>query len=220
MNHRERRKLKIIEEIVNSVTHGVGLGLAITGLVVLVTLSALYSSPWAVVGSSIYGATLVILYSASTVYHSLKKGRAKRFFRILDHVSIYLLIAGTYTPLTLVNLRGAWGWTLFGVIWGLAFLGIFLKTTLGHRIRVLSPILYLIMGWLAVVALHPLMLTVPHPGLVLLFAGGAAYTAGVIFFALDTKVPYFHGIWHLFVLAGSVLHFFAIMVAILPHGAL
>ena len=203
------------EELINSITHGVGLALSVAGLVVLVTLAALKGTAWHIVGCSVYGATLVLLYSASTLYHSMRSPRLKRFFRIIDHASIYLLIAGTYTPFTLVNLRGGWGWTLFGLVWGLAALGILFKIFFVGRFPIASTAVYLLMGWLVVIAIKPLLTLVPSGGLLWLLAGGLAYSAGVVFFAWE-KMPYNHAVWHVFVLTGSICHYFAVLFYVLP----
>ncbi len=206
------------EELINSITHGAGLALSVAGLVVLVTLAALKGTAWHIVGCSVYGATLVLLYSASTLYHSMRSPRLKRFFRIIDHSSIYLLIAGTYTPFTLVNLRGGWGWTLFGLVWGLAALGILFKIFFVGRFPIASTAVYLLMGWLVVIAIKPLLTLVPSGGLLWLLAGGLAYTAGVVFFAWE-KMPYNHAVWHVFVLTGSICHYFAVLFYVLPAKA-
>ena len=206
------------EEIAHSITHGVGAVLAIAGLAVLVAFAALRGNAWHVVGCSVYGATLVLMYAASTIYHAVPQPRAKRVFRILDHSSIYLVIAGTYTPFTLVTLRGAWGWTLFGLVWGMAALGIVFKALALGRLRILSVVFYLVMGWLVVLASKPLLHALRPGGLILLAAGGAAYTLGVVFFAWK-RMPYHHMIWHLFVLTGSVLHFFAVLFYVVPGRA-
>jgi hemolysin III len=205
------------EEIAHSVTHGVGIVLSIAGLAVMVAFAALRGNVWHVVGCSVFGATLVINYTASTVYHAIPGTfvRAKRVLRMLDHSAIYLLIAGTYTPFCLVNLRGPWGWTLFGVVWGLAVLGIVFKVTLLGRLRVLSVLFYLAMGWLVIIAARPLGRSMALGGLVLLAAGGLAYTAGVAFY-VARRIPYHHAVWHFFVLAGSTLHFFAVLFYVVP----
>lgn len=203
------------EELINSITHGAGLALSVAGLVVLVTLAALKGTAWHIVGCSVYGTTLVLLYSASTLYHSMRSPRLKRFFRIIDHSSIYLLIAGTYTPFTLVNLRGGWGWTLFGLVWGLAALGILFKIFFVGRFPIASTAVYLLMGWLVVIAIKPLLTLVPSGGLLWLLAGGLAYSAGVVFFAWE-KMPYNHAVWHVFVLTGSICHYFAVLFYVLP----
>lgn len=194
----------------NAYTHLVGALLALAGAVVLVVLGAMKQDAWKIVSFAIYGASLVMLYSASTLYHSTR-GRLKAFFRKLDHTAIYLLIAGSYTPFTLVTLRGPWGWWLFGVIWGLALLGILQEFWLGKRTRVLSLIIYVLMGWIAVVAVVPLVDTLSLAGFAWLAAGGLAYTAGIVFYAYDKKFTHWHGIWHLFVIAGSALHYCAIL---------
>lgn len=204
------------EEIAHSVTHGVGALLSVAGLAVLVVLAAVRGNFWHVVSCSIFGATLIVLYTTSTLYHSITHPRAKRVLRMLDHAAIFLLIAGTYTPFTLVNMRGGWGWTLFGVIWGLALLGIAFKLTATSRYRVLSVVLYVAMGWLVLIALKPLVAAVAPPGLALILAGGLAYTFGIIFYAWK-DLPYSHAIWHLFVLVGSILHFFAVLLYVIPQ---
>ena len=198
------------EEIANSVSHGVGIALSIAGLAVMVAFSALEGSVWRVVASSIFGATLVLTYSASTIYHAVPWGRAKRVFRILDHSAIFLLIAGTYTPFTLVNLRGTWGWTLVALIWGLTILGIVLTAAAMSRFKVITMVLYIAMGWLIAIAVKPMLSRVGAGGLWLLLLGGIAYTAGLAFYGWR-RMPYHHAVWHLFVLTGSVLHFFAVL---------
>jgi len=203
------------EEIANGIIHGIGTALSVAGLVVLVVLASLHGDTWRVVSFSIYGSTLIILYLASTVYHSLQNSRIKRIFRVIDHASIYLLIAGTYTPFMLVGMRGAWGWTLFGVVWGLALLGIGFKTVFIHRFEKLSVAVYIIMGWLCVIALKEMLIRIPHGGLVWLAVGGVLYTVGVIFYA-SNRLPYNHAIWHLFVLGGSICHYFSIFFYLLP----
>ena len=197
-------------ERLNSITHLVGTTLALAGLVVLVVVAARQGDPWKIVSFSLYGATLFLLYGASTLYHSLR-GRAKMIFRRLDHLAIYLLIAGTYTPFMLVTLRGGWGWSLFGVVWGLAILGMALEFLPRRRARVLSVVIYFLMGWLVLVALGPLWRALPLMGLVWLVAGGLFYTVGAVFYGLDEKLRHAHGVWHLFVLAGSASHYFAIL---------
>jgi len=207
------------EEIAHSVTHGIGILLSIAGLAVLVAFAALRGDAWHIVGCSIFGATLVLAYTASTVYHAIPGTfqRAKKVLRVLDHAAIYLLIAGTYTPFTLVNLRGPWGWTLFGVVWGMAVAGIVFKATLIGRLRVLSVAFYVVMGWLVLIAARPLGRAVGLGGLVLLIAGGVVYTLGVAFYAWK-RLPYHHAIWHGFVLAGSTLHFFAVLFYVVPQA--
>jgi hemolysin III len=205
------------EEIANSVTHGVGALLAIAGVAVLVTLAALHGSAWHVVACSVFGATLILLYLASTLYHAIPLPRAKGVFRALDHAGILFLIAGTYTPFTLVTLRGPWGWSLFGVVWGLALLGLLLQLALPRR-TALAVALYLLMGWAVVIALRPLLATLPTGGVVLLVAGGVAYTAGVVFYGWR-RLRYHHTYWHGFVLLGSTAHFFAVLLYVVPGPA-
>ncbi len=197
------------EEIANSVSHGVGLLGTLIALPVLV-IGAVPHGPAAIVGAAVFGATMVLLYLTSTLYHAIPPSRAKRVWRILDHGAIYLLIAGTYTPFTLGVLRGPWGWTLFGLIWALALAGILLKSVGGVRHPRLSTGVYLGMGWLVLVAAKPLWQTVPGWGLFWLAAGGVGYTAGVGFYAA-TRVRYAHFVWHLFVLAGTACHFIAVL---------
>ncbi len=203
------------EELANSLTHGVGALLAIGGVAVLVTQAALHGDAWHVVACSIYGAAMVVLYTASTLYHGVSSPRAKEALRVFDHSAIFLLIAGTYTPFTLVTLRGPWGWSVFGVVWGLAAAGIFLEIVFPGRWPALSLVLYIAMGWVVVVAVKPVLAALPTGGLVLLVLGGVAYTGGIGFYVWK-KLPYNHAIWHLFVLAGTVLHFFAILIYVVP----
>ncbi len=198
------------EEIANSVSHGVGLVVALIAAPVLIVTAARRGGTAAVVGASVFTGTMVLLYLSSTLYHALPRNKAKRVLRVLDHGAIFLLIAGTYTPFTLGVLRGAWGWTLLGLVWSLAVLGIVLKAVGGIRYPVLSTCLYLGMGWLILIAVRPLWLCVPLPGLLWLAAGGLAYTAGVAFFAAE-RVRFSHFVWHLFVLAGTTCHFFAVL---------
>ncbi|MDS4042474.1 MAG: hemolysin III family protein [Candidatus Competibacter sp.] len=194
----------------NSISHLVGAVAALVGLVIVVVVAARQGDPWKIVSFSVYGATLFSLYTISTLYHSLR-GRAKRIFRKLDHLSIYFLIAGTYTPFTLVTLRGAWGWTIFGIIWGLALVGIGLEALPQKGNRVLSVVVYMLMGWLVLVALEPLLQALPPAGFIWLLLGGICYTGGLAFYMFDEKVRHFHGVWHLFVLAGSISHYVTIL---------
>lgn len=194
----------------NSISHLIGAVAALVGLVIVVVVAARQGDPWKIVSFSVYGVTLFSLYTISTLYHSLR-GRAKRIFRKLDHLSIYFLIAGTYTPFTLVTLRGAWGWTIFGIIWGLTALGLALEALPQKGNRILSVGVYVLMGWMVVVALEPLLRALPLAGFGWLLLGGICYTGGLAFYLFDEKVPHFHGIWHLFVLAGSVCHYFTIL---------
>lgn len=203
------------EEIANGITHGIGIILAIAALGVLTAFAGIYGNAWHMVSVSVYGTTLILLYTASTLYHSIQNPRAKRIFQLLDHSAIFLLIAGTYTPFTLVNLRGPWGWGLFGVIWGLAVLGVVLNLSLSRRWRSASLLLYIGMGWVVVVAIKPLVATVPVNGIVFLFLGGMSYTAGILFYGWK-RLKFHHAIWHVFVLTGSILHFFAVLFYVLP----
>jgi len=207
------------DELVNSLTHGAGLALAVAGCVILVVMAALRAGAWHIVACSIYGGTLVCLYAASTFYHAVRSRRWKRILRIIDHSSIYLLIAGTYTPFTLVNLRGAWGWSLFGVVWGLTVAGILFKVWFVDHFPIASTVVYLLMGWLALVAIKPLVAMVPMAGLAWILAGGLLYSAGVIFFAWQ-RLPYNHAIWHVFVLGGSACHYFAVLFYVIPARSL
>ena len=206
------------EEIANSITHGIGAGLSVAGLTLLVALAAIYGDVWRVVSFSIYGSSLVLLYLASTLYHSIQHPKVKRILRIFDHSAIYLLIAGTYTPFTLVSLRGPWGWTLFGLVWGLALLGIAFKTVFIGRYEKLATAAYVLMGWLVVIAFKQMLVAIPPGGIVWVVIGGVVYTLGVLFYAWE-KLPYNHAIWHLFVLGGSACHFFAILLHVLPVDA-
>lgn len=195
----------------NSISHLVGAGLAVVGAVVLIVLAALQGDPWKIVSFSVYGAMLMALYIFSTLYHSVR-GRAKDVLRKFDHCSIYLLIAGTYTPFALVTLRGAWGWSLLGVVWTLALLGIVQEIWLAKGARLLSLLIYMLMGWLALVAVSPLLRALTPAGFAWLAAGGAFYTVGIIFYATDHKVRHGHGVWHLFVMGGSICHFFTVLL--------
>ena len=196
----------------NAVSHLLGAVLALAGTVVLVVLAALGGDPWKVVGVSIYGASLVLMYGSSTLYHSVRGGRAKDFLRKMDHQSIYLLIAGSYTPFCLVTLRGPWGWSLLGVVWGLAVAGSLQDLRPRNDARILSVVIYLLMGWAAVVALVPMVNALGRAGFAWVATGGLFYTVGIVFYALDARLKHAHGIWHLFVLAGSAAHFIAILL--------
>ncbi len=201
---------RLREEPVNAITHAIGAVLSVVGLVVLVVYASLEGGALRVVSGSLFGASLVLLYTASTCYHTFRCPRWKGIFRRLDHAAIYLLIAGTYTPFTLLNLRGPWGWTLFGLVWGFAAVGVLFKTFYTGRFEVLSTLAYVAMGWLVLIAIKPTIAAIEPMGLGLMVAGGLAYTGGVLFYALD-RMPYNHAVWHLFVLAGSVCHFFAVL---------
>jgi hemolysin III len=204
------------EEIANSVTHGVAAACSVAALVILVVFAALRGNAWHIVSCAIFGVTLILLYLASTLYHALPPGKAKQVFRILDHASIYLLIAGTYTPFTLVTLRGAWGWSLFGVVWALAVAGVVFQSLLIGRLPVLSTTVYVLMGWVVVIAFRPLLHALPWSGILWLAAGGLSYTLGVYFFASKSKFA--HMVWHLFVIAGSLCHFFAVFLYVIPRA--
>ncbi len=196
-------------EKLNAITHLVGAVLALVGSTVLVTLAVVGGDPWKVVSITIYGVSLVLLYSFSTLYHSLR-GRAKNVLQKFDHHSIYLLIAGSYTPFCLVTLRGPWGWSMFGVVWGLALLGMLQELRPNNGARKLSVVIYIVMGWAALVALVPLLKVLGTVGFAWVAAGGIFYTVGIVFFLIDTRMRHAHGVWHLFVVAGSATHFFAI----------
>jgi hemolysin III len=203
------------EEIAHSVTHGIGMLLSVIGLATLVVYSSQYGDVWHVVSSSIYGATLIALYTSSTLYHAVTVPDLKKFLQKLDHAAIFLLIAGTYTPFTLVNLRGSWGWTLFGIVWSIAIAGMVMELIVKKRYKRISLSLYLGLGWIVMIAIEPMMSSVETGGLILLLAGGLFYSLGVIFYVWKTLV-YHHAIWHLFVLAGSACHFFAIFYYVIP----
>lgn len=214
----ENTRRIIINEIANSVTHGIGTLLAIAGLVLLVVFASIYGNVWHVVSFSIYGSTLVMLYLASTLYHSIQKPRAKQILRVVDHSAIYLLIAGTYTPFMLVTLQGTRGWAMFGVIWAMAVAGIIYKVLFINRYVVVSTLFYLAMGWLIVFSIRDLFTNLPINGVILLGAGGLSYTLGMIFYAFRERLL-MHAIWHLFVIGGSICHFFSIFFYVLPLKA-
>jgi hemolysin III len=199
------------EEIANSISHGIGLAAALVGTPFLIMHAARHGDTGFLVGTSLFSATVIFLYLASTIYHALPMGKAKRVFRVIEHSTIFLLIAGTYTPFTLGVLRGVWGWTLFVVVWGLAVAGVVLKAFNKDTSPILSTGLYLFMGWIVVIAIDPLVARVPTAGLLWLIAGGLSYTIGVAFFATDSRLQYGHLIWHLFVMAGTACHYFAVL---------
>ncbi|MHC4955433.1 MAG: PAQR family membrane homeostasis protein TrhA [Planctomycetota bacterium] len=199
------------EEVANSVSHGLGLLAAIAALPVLVVAAARDGSATTIIGASIFGATMVLLYLTSTLYHALPAGRPKQVLQVLDHGAIYLLIAGTYTPFTLGALSGPWGWTLFGLVWGFAAIGLVVKSIGGAGYGWFSNAVYLGMGWLALIVIKPLWESVPGWGIFWLVAGGLSYTLGIVFFVLDERVRYTHFVWHLFVLAGTACHFVAVL---------
>ncbi|MGG6311258.1 PAQR family membrane homeostasis protein TrhA [Paenibacillus macerans] len=204
------------EEIANAITHGIGALLSVAGLVLLIVFSSMKGTAWHVVSFTIYGASMLLLYLCSTLVHSFKEGKAKDLFEFFDHSSIYIYIAGTYTPFLLVAVRGPLGWSLFGTIWGIALLGVVFKAFFVKRFLFMSTVFYLIMGWLIVIVWGPLTAAMPHQGIVLLVAGGLSYTLGTVFYVWR-GFPYHHAIWHLFVLGGSVTHFFAILLYLLPQ---
>ena len=203
------------EEIANAVTHGVGAALSVAALVLLVGVAALWGNSWHLASAIVYGVTMFMLYTASTLYHAITHEKARHVFKIIDHASIYLLIAGTYTPFTLVTIREDGGWWLFAIVWALAAIGIALEAFWVYRPRWVSVVVYLGMGWLAVFMIRPLMSNLEPAGIWLLLAGGLAYTVGTIFYVLK-RVKFMHAIWHLWVLAGSVLHFLAVMLYVFP----
>ncbi len=212
LKHREATPA---EEFINSLTHGFGLVLSVIGLAVLVAFSVMRGNAWHIFSCSVFGTSLVLLYLASTLYHGVTSPRLKQMFRAVDHCCIYLLIAGTYTPFTLVILRNNWGWALCGIVWGLALTGILYRLLSQQQLQVVMTISYLLLGWMAVVAIKPLLLLAPVAVVVWIMAGGACYSIGVIFFSLE-KVRYHHAIWHVFVLGGSLCHYLAVLFYVLP----
>jgi len=206
----QQRIYSIPEEVLNATTHGIGVGLGITALVIMTIFSARQHDAWKIVSSVLFGCSIILLYLSSTLYHSLSRTRIQRILKTLDHSSIFILIAGTYTPFCLVSLRGDWGWTLFGLVWGLALFGLFFKLLFIYRFHVVSMMIYLLMGWAVVIAFKPLIHDLPFDGLMWLMAGGLCYTLGVIFYAWKS-MPFTHSLWHLFVLAGTICHFFAVL---------
>ena len=209
------RLFTFTEELTHSITHGIGAGLSIVGLILLVLRAAWFGNTIQVISFSIYGGSLILMYLASTLYHAFYHPQLKQLFKIFDHAAIYLLIAGTYTPFLLVAIEAAWRWTLLAIIWGLALLGVSFKALFIERFQRLSVLGYILMGWLSVVIFRDLAANLPVGGMIWLAAGGVAYTAGVIFYALQ-KIPYMHAIWHLFVMAGSLCHFFAVFFYLAP----
>jgi hemolysin III len=211
----EMLQYSLLEEILNTVTHGAGALISIIGLILLICLSSFYGQISNIVSCTIFGVTLVLLYTASTLYHSCQKQNIKHFFRILDHSCIYVLIAGTYTPFMLITVRGVLGWTIFVVVWLLTVLGIVFKAFFVNRFKIVSTIAYILMGWLIIFAIKPLFHALPEEGIVWLIAGGLFYTLGTIFYCWK-KLPFNHAIWHLFVLAGSTCHFLAVLFYVAP----
>lgn len=208
-----RRKLTSAEEIVNSITHGIGVLLSIAGLVILVVAAAIHGNAWHIISFSIFGVSLVVLYTSSTLYHSFTGERIKSLFARFDHAAIFMLIAGTYTPFLLTSIRGSVGWTFFGIIWAVAITGIVIRSIHLHKYRRLMVAIYLIMGWMFVFIINSMVRNLPGLSLIFLLLGGISYSLGVIFYAWR-KLPFGHGIWHLFVLGGSILHFFAVLYSL------
>lgn len=204
------------EEVANAITHGIGALLSVAALVLLIVFSSIKGTAWHVVSFTIYGVSMLLLYMSSTLVHSFKEGKVKDLFEIFDHSSIYIYIAGTYTPFMLVAVRGPLGWSLFGIVWGIALFGVLFKAFFTKRFLFMSTIFYLVMGWLIVIAWGPLSAAIPSTGITLLVTGGILYTLGTVFYVWRA-FPYHHAIWHLFVLGGSVTHFFAILLYLLPH---
>ncbi len=205
-----RRRQSVGEEVANAVSHGVGLIAVLVGIPFLLKTAGQHGLISWIVGVTVFSGSLIMLYLTSTIYHALTPGRAKHTFRIIEHIAIYFLIAGTYTPFCLGVLHGPWGWTLFGIIWGLTLAGVILKLVVGVRFPRLSTALYLLMGWVVLIAIQPLWTRMPRAGFVWVLLGGLAYTLGVVFYSYDHRWRYSHFVWHLFVMAGSVLHYFAI----------
>jgi hemolysin III len=209
------RPFTIGEEVFHSITHGIGSGLSMAGLTLLVVLAVIEGDIYKIISFSIFGASLVILYLSSTLYHGLQQPRAKKIFKICDHAGIYLLIAGTYTPFLLVAIGGTTGWTLLAIVWGMALIGITFKVLFIERFQILSVISYILMGWLCVFVFREMLVNIPIGGIILLAAGGFLYTIGVIFYALQ-KIPYMHAVWHFFVMGGSICHYFAVLFFLAP----
>jgi hemolysin III len=205
------RVVSLREEVANAVTHGVGLVLSLIGMPILILAALDRGERATVIGASVFGATLIALYAASTLYHAIPHPSLKQKLRVVDHAAIYLLIAGTYTPFTLGVLRGTWGWTLFGIVWTLAALGVLFKVVFGSgAMAKVSTAIYVAMGWVIIIAIKPLMASMEHAGLMLLVAGGLCYTGGVIFY-VDRRRAWTHPVWHLFVMGGSICHYFAVL---------
>lgn len=212
------RRYSLGEEIANSITHGVGAALSIAAMVILIFIASQYRDAWRIVSFTIYGSSLFILYLASTLYHAFTHEKTKQFFRLMDHSSIFLLIAGTYTPPTLIAMRGSWGWTLFCLIWAMAVGGLIFEIIYIGKYKFITVSIYVIMGWLAVVAIKPMIETLPDGMMKWIVLGGLFYTLGIIFY-LWKKMPYNHAVWHLFVLAGSAMHFFGMLFYLAHHSA-
>jgi len=204
------------EEWANRITHGIGAALSLVGLVVLTTCSSLNGDAWVITGVTVFGITLVVLYTTSTLYHSFRSVAVKQVLRKFDHAAIFLLIAGSYTPFLLVTLHGPWGWRLFGIVWGLAVIGITLKFWFAGRFQLVSTLVYIAMGWLVLLVLRPLLAVLPREGFWLLLAGGLCYTGGAVFY-LWKRLPYHHAVWHLWVMAGSACHWAAVFFYVVPR---
>lgn len=210
ISHEYVQEYTVREEIVNAISHGIGMLLSIAGFAILLFCAIKDGNGWRVAGFSVFGTTLILLYLASTLYHSFSLPKVKSLFQIIDHAAIFLLIAGTYTPFMMVNLRGPWGWSFLGVVWGLAVLGVLLKVFYMSRFQKTSMALYIVMGWLCLIPMKQLILHVPHLSLTLLIFGGVSYMIGLIFYAWQ-RLPYHHAVWHIFVLSGSILHYFSVL---------
>lgn len=208
-------KYTLGEELANSISHGIGAGLSVAALVLCIVKAALHGNAAGVVGACVFGSSLIILYCMSTLYHAITNQKARRVLRVFDHVSIYLLIAGTYTPITLVTINGPMGWTIFGIVWGVAILGIILNSISIEKFKKFSMISYICIGWAVIIGARQVYTNMPKNGLIFLVIGGLLYTVGIIFYALK-KYKYMHSVWHLFVLAGSIMHFFCIYLYVLP----
>lgn len=216
-NSKQIKQYTLGEEIFNAVSHGTGGLLSIAGTVILIIFAAIYSNAWGVVSSAIFGASLIILYTMSTLYHAITNPKAKSFFRIMDHNTIFFLIAGTYTPVTLVPLRGPLGWVLFGIVWGAAVVGIVLNSINLEKFRKPSIVCYIAMGWVIIFAIKPMLDNVNKLSLWFLLIGGVFYTVGIIFYVRKDK-KFFHSVWHLFTVAGSVFHYFSVLMMIIRNG--
>lgn len=205
-----------LEDKANALTHAVGTGIGVSGMALMTALSATSRDPWKIASTCLFGATLVLLFVASTLYHSARDPRRRKALQVLDHVSINFLIAGTYTPFLLVNMRANWGWPLFCAIWGLALVGMVGELFFTGRFKLLSTVRYILMGWIILVALRPLVASVPLVSVVLLFVGGGVYSLGAVFYLLDKKIPFGHAVWHVFVIGGSVCHLLSVTLGVLP----
>ncbi len=213
MSSIEEKPYKTTEEIIHGITHGIGILFAATGMIILLYLAITHGTFRHIISSAIYGLSLILLYTTSTLYHSIQRPETKKILRQLDHTSIYILIAGSYTPFTIINLRGTWGWTLFGIVWGLAFAGIIMQLSKLRKWKIIRMIIYIVMGWVAIIAIKPLLTSIPAKAFILIVSGGVIYTAGIVFY-LWKRIPFNHAIWHIFVLAGSVTHYFAVLFSL------